>query len=189
MNALLPRQVDNTFHGRTAALWIFGAVVLLRIGVGLGSIFNGRDAATSADGIPLDTYTPAGAQTVLALFGMLGLARFVSGLLCVVVLVRYRALVPLMFALILSEQVGRRLVLYFIPIVRSETARVGAFNDVLLAAMVVGLLLSLWPRSVTTARQTRRPLGNGVPRDPAVCRVVTPSVVNPAWDARDATPC
>jgi hypothetical protein len=39
----------------------------------------GYSAAKSADGIPLDTFTPAGAQAVVSLFAVWGLAQVVIG--------------------------------------------------------------------------------------------------------------
>ena len=141
---LFPARADNnTYRGSTLALWVFGLLVLVRSAIGLGSIFNGHAAASSADGIPLDTFTPAGAQTVLALFGLLGVSQVVFSVLCIVVLVRYRALIPLMFALLLLYQLSRKLILYFLPIPRTGAPPVSAINLAILGLMIVGLALSL----------------------------------------------
>ena len=68
LQRILPQRVDNTFRGHWLALWLFGALVLAKGGIGLGTIFNGRSAATSSDGIPLDTFSPAGEHAFVALF-------------------------------------------------------------------------------------------------------------------------
>ena len=47
---ILPRRVYNSYLGHKFALWLFGAVVFMKTGIGVGTIFNGRGAATSADG-------------------------------------------------------------------------------------------------------------------------------------------
>ena len=60
-----------------------------------------------------------GAQTVLVLFALLGLANLMLCMVATVVLVRYRTLVPLMFALFLILQVSRYFVFQLIPIVRT----------------------------------------------------------------------
>jgi len=99
--------------------------------------------ARSADGIPLDTFTPAGAQAVISIFALLGLSQFMICLLGVAVLARYRALVPFMFALLLLEFLSRRVILLVLPIVRTGTPPGFFVNLVLLALMVVGLALSL----------------------------------------------
>jgi hypothetical protein len=111
LNQLLPRQADNGYHGHKFALWLFAVVVILKVIMSLNSIFNGRVVATSADGIPLDTFTPAAAQTVVALFAIWAIAQLIICLLCIVVLARYRAMIPLMFGLLLLEHLGRKLIL------------------------------------------------------------------------------
>lgn len=145
---LLPRRADNEYRGRKAALWIFGLVVFVKLAMGVNSLFNGRDVATSADGIPLDTYTSAGAQAFVTVFALLGLAHVVFGLLCALVLVRYRTLVPLMFTLLLLEHLGKRLIHQLMPIERTGTPPGFAINLALLALIIAGLALSLWSRRV-----------------------------------------
>jgi putative Mn2+ efflux pump MntP len=144
---LLPRRADNEYRGRKVALWIFGLVVFVKLAMGLNATFNGRSVATTADGIPLDTYTPAGAQAFVSVFALLGVAHVVLGLLCVLVLVRYRALVPVMFAFLLLEHLGKRLVVRMLPIERIGAPPASVINVALFTLMVVGLALSLWSRS------------------------------------------
>lgn len=147
MTSWLPRQVDNTYRGQRLALWLFGLLLLVRGAMGINSIFNGRSVATSADGIPLDSFTPAGAQTVVALFALLGLSRLVLTVIGVVVLVRYRTLVSFMFALFLLEQLSRYLIVQQIPITRIGTPPGSAINLGILAVTALGLALSLLQRS------------------------------------------
>jgi len=142
-NQLLPQRVDNTYRGYKLALWLFGLLMFMKVAIGLNSIFNGYAVASSADGIPLDTFTSAGAQTVVSLFALLGLSHLVICLVGILVLVRYRALVPLMFALLLLQHLSRTLILQIIPIARTGTPPGSAVNLVLLALMIVGLALSV----------------------------------------------
>lgn len=143
LNQLLPQRFDNTYRGHKLALWLFGLLVLVKTAMSVNSIFLGHKVATSADGIPLDTFPPAAAQTVLALFAIWGFAQLMICLLCTLVLSRYRALVPLMFAFLLLEHLGRKLVLQFIPIARIGTPPGFYVNLALLAVMIAGLALSL----------------------------------------------
>lgn len=144
---LVPRQVDNDgYHGLRVAIWFFASLVLMRTVMSLNSIFNGRSVLTSADGIPLDTYTPAAARTVLSLFALLALANLMIALFGVVVLVRYRSLIPLFFVIFLLHHVGRRLILEWMPIERVGTPPGFGINLALLALTVVGLVLSLVSR-------------------------------------------
>lgn len=143
LNTFLPRQVDNTYRGHKTALWLFGIVVLLKTVMSVNSIIMGGNVASSADGLPLDSYTPAGAQAVVALFATWGVGHLTLCFLCWLVLVRYRALVPFMFAVLLGEQLLRKLVGTFLPIVTASSPG-ATVNLVLLTLMFIGLALSLW---------------------------------------------
>lgn len=155
-NQLLPRQVDNSYRGRTLALWFFALLVALKTTIGLNSIFNGYMVATSADGIPLDTFAPACAQMVVSDFALWGLSQFMICLLCIVALARYRALIPFMFALLLLEQLSRRLIHLLIPTLQTGTPPGSYVNLTLLTLTVAGLALSLWSRGDPQAQVPAR---------------------------------
>jgi hypothetical protein len=140
---LFPQRVDNTYRGYKLALWLFALLMFMKVAMSLNCIFNGYSVATSADGIPLDTFTSAGAQTVVSLFALLGNSWLMICLLCILVLARYRSMVPLMFGLLLLEHLSRKLILQFLPMVRTGTPPGFFVNLVLLAVMLVGLALSL----------------------------------------------
>jgi len=144
---LFPQCIDNAYRGHKLALWLFGVVALVKLFQSLVSIFNGYSTLRIADGIPLDTFTPAGARTVVSLFAVLGLSGSIICLICLVVLVRYRSMIPLMFALLLLEYLSRRMILHFLPVVRTGTPPGLIVNLVILALMVIGLVLSLWSHS------------------------------------------
>lgn len=139
----LPQRIDNSYRGHKLALWLFALVVFMKTSIGLGTIFNGRNTAITADGIPLDTFTPAGAQAFVSVLAIWGLAHVMIGLLCILVLVRYRALVPFMFALLLLEHLSRKLILFVMPIAKTGTPPGFFINLALVAVMIVGLVLSL----------------------------------------------
>lgn len=146
LDRLFPREIDNAYRGPKVALWILGFLAASKITMGLNSVVNGVYVLTSADGVPLESYPAAAAQTIVAIFALWGWALFLFALLAVLVLVRYRSMTPLAYALLLAEHLGRKAILQFLPIVRSDTAPAWWVNAVLLALMVVGLVLSLWRR-------------------------------------------
>lgn len=146
LNRLLPQPADNTYRGHKLALVLFVLLLIMKGAISLGSIFNGRTAASSADGIPIDSYTPAGARAVVSLFGVLGLSNLMIVLVGLVVLLRYRSLVPFMFALFVLQDVSRRMILQVMPIARTGTPPGSTITLVILGVMVVGLALSLWTR-------------------------------------------
>jgi hypothetical protein len=121
LNKFLPKRIDNSYSGHRLALWLFALVVSVKILQTLLAIFDGHSVIVSADGIPLETYTPAIAQTVGAVCALSGLYRLITYLLCVLVLVRYRSAIPFMFALLVLEFLAAQLILHFIPLVRTGT--------------------------------------------------------------------
>jgi len=143
LNDFLPQHADNAYHGHKVALWMFAVVVFMRVVMSLNSLLNARTTARYADGIPLHTYTPAAEQTTVFLFSLLGFYGFMICLPCILVLIRYRSLVPVMFALLLLQSIGARLIIHLVPIVRTGTSPGIYVNLVLLALMVVGLALSI----------------------------------------------
>ena len=146
LDEILPRNIDNIFHGQKLALWFLVFIVLMKIAQSLAVIFGGPSVISSADGIPLDTYSPAAAQTVVSLWALLGLTRLWISLLCMLVLARYRSMVPFMFLLLLLHDLGRNLLLHLLPIARTGTPLGPMVNLVLLALTIVGFALSLWAK-------------------------------------------
>ena len=142
---LFPRIADNTYRGHWAALWIFALVVLLKTVIGVNSIWMGHTVASSADGIPVDSFGPAGAQAVVSMFAAWGLGQVIVCAFCWLALIRYRTLVPLMLAALLMELVGRKVIFYALPI--ATTSSGGSFINLgLFVALLVGFGLSLWQR-------------------------------------------
>lgn len=146
LGQLLPPRLDNSYHGSRVAPWLLGLVVSMKFLQSMMSIFRGAYVASSADGIPLDTYTPAAAQTFIAMFALLGSARLPFYALCVLALVKYRSAIPLVLSLFSLDYVTRLLVLYYLPIERTGATGGLVVNQVLFALMVVGLVLSLQRR-------------------------------------------
>ena len=140
---LLPQRIDNTHRGHWLGLWLFAVVIIMKGGIGLGTIFNGRSAAIDADGIPLDSFGSAGADAFVSLFAAWGLSQVMLNLIGLLALIRYRALVPFMFALLLLEHLCRKLIFLVLPLARSESAPGFYINLGIVAVMVAGLILSL----------------------------------------------
>ena len=76
----------------------------------LNSIFNTESVAVGADGIPLASFGPEAARQVLLLFALLALGQLAIALVALTALIRYRALVPFVYLVLLGEQLARRLI-------------------------------------------------------------------------------
>lgn len=146
LNRLFPQRIDNTYRGYRIALVLFGIVVAVRALQSVLIIVNGHSVAQSADGIPLETYPAAAAQTILAIFAISSLNRLMISLIGAVVLVRYRSAVPLMFVVLALSYLGGQIILRFVPIVTAGTPPGPIMNIVMLGLAIVGLTLSLFER-------------------------------------------
>ena len=152
-DTVLPQRIDNAYRGHKLALWLFGFVVGVRILQSLLVIVNGYATARDADGIPVDTFTTEAAQAVVALFAQGSLWRLTFGVLCVLVLVRYRSAIPLMFVLLALNYIASQLILQFVPLARVGTPPGPIVNLILFAVTLVGLTLSVWRRGNLDARE------------------------------------
>jgi len=146
LHRLFPARADNTFHGYRAALWLLGIVVALKLVMGVNSILNTESVAAGADGLPLDSFGPEAARTVLMLFALTSLGQLMLAVIALITLVRYRALVPLIYAVLLGEHLVRRFIVQSYEVARTEGISAGGYvNPGLLTLLAVGLVLSLIP--------------------------------------------
>ena len=140
---LLPQPIDNDYRGHTAGLWLFGLVITVKTLQSLLVLVAGAWVVPSADGVPLDTFPVAAAQTVLAVWAQLGIARLILSVLGILVLVRYRSAVALMFALLALQYLAGQLAFQLIPLLRTGSPPGPIANAILFALMLVGLVLAL----------------------------------------------
>jgi hypothetical protein len=149
LQRIFPRQFDNAFRGHWLAIWILVPVVLLELIIGINSIINTRSVAMGADGIPLDRFDAQAATTAISLFALLGLNRVLFALQSVVVLIRYRTMIPFTYLLLLMLQLGTKALLVLHPAVHSighNTATGTAVILALIAMLLAGFVLSLLGR-------------------------------------------
>lgn len=146
---LLPQPIDNKYSGSKIALWLLGLIVFIHTLQSVMVLVNGYSIAQSADGIPLETYPAAAAQTILAIFMTASLRRMIISLICAVVLFRYRSAVPLMFVVLAVSYLGGQVIFQFVPLVRVGTPPGVIMNFILFGLTVIGLALSLWRRGDT----------------------------------------
>ncbi len=146
LGRLLPGQADNTFQGHRAALWLLGLFIALKLAMSINSMLDTASVAAGADGLPLDSYGPAAAQAVLMLFALTALGQLTITVFALVTLIRYRAMVPFIYLLLLGEQLARRFIVQDYSVARTEGMPAGWYVTFgLLALLTLGLVLSLMP--------------------------------------------
>jgi len=148
LSRLLPPLANFTYTGSRVSLWLLGIVLFVKIAIALGAIFNGHYAASVADGIPIDSFTPQGTQAFLSIFASLGLSQLILGVLGVLLLLKYRPLVPMFLLVLLIEYLTRKGINAYLPIARSGHAPGGAINWAIFGVMLLAFVLSLRQRRV-----------------------------------------
>ena len=142
LERILPRSIDNSYSGHNLAIWCMILIVFIKTVMGLTSIFASRLAAQNAHKVPLGTFSPAAAQLLLSALARAGLSTLVVALFCALVLIRYRAMIPVTYVVILVEHAGRA-VLFLRESAITGISSALVVNFVLLFLTILGLLLSL----------------------------------------------
>lgn len=144
IDRILPAVVDNRFAGHGAAIWLLALFVAVRLLMSISMIANPRSVARGPDGIPIDSFAEAAASRFLAIFTMLGICQLALATLGLVVLLRYRSLIPFIYLVFLGELAARRMVVLARPLADQGHRPFGFyFNLLLVALLLVGLVLSL----------------------------------------------
>lgn len=149
--ALFPSSADNAYRGAPLALVAFAAITTVSLVRSVIHLVAPDGGAQEIATIPLDAYGPAAAATVVHAFGLWGLSQLLLALVYVLVLVRYRSLVPLMFLLMAVEYAGRLALTFAKPIETVGTAP-GAIGNWILAPLAVALCVASL-RGGATARR------------------------------------
>ena len=153
LGRLFPRSLTNAYQGSWAAVWLLAPVLLIKTLMGfnfsgLNPLIDVGEILQSVDGVPLDTFSDAAASAVLNSAGAWGMALFALCLFVWLILVRYRAGLPVAILVLLIEQVGRTGVGTARAIAEaaagSATPTTGALiNLALSAALAIAFVLSL----------------------------------------------
>jgi hypothetical protein len=145
---LFPERIDNTFPGRRVALYAFYPVTALILWRSLHHLVAADGGAQTIATMPLDSYPPGAAQNIVAIFAQWGLSQLLLGLMYLAACLRYRAMIPLMWLLLVLEAAGRQIAGTFKPIATLHTAPGAAGNLPMLAFALIMLSLSIKPPSV-----------------------------------------
>jgi hypothetical protein len=143
LSRIFPERIDNHYRGHKFALWLLYPITIMKVAIALGAIFAADGGAQSADGIPLDTYGSEAAKAVIAVVAYSGLPDLFLGLLFVLALFRYRAMIPLMYVLTVADYLGHRAIGFIKPIVRTSVPSGSIINLTFFALSIAGLILSL----------------------------------------------
>ena len=140
MNILLPEVADSKFKGNRIAYWVLWIYVFKSFFAGFVHMFALDGGAQSIGSVKLDSFTQGGADSVVTMFGLWGMEQFVIGLIVLVILWRYKSLIPLAWAIYAIEYSGRALSHVFTPGLVTEHTPPGVMVDTVLVPLAIAML-------------------------------------------------
>jgi hypothetical protein len=143
LGRIFPARVDNRYRGHALGLWLFIPVTVQKVAMSLTHLLKADGGAQSLSAIPLDTYSPSAAQNIVGLFARMGLEQLMLAALLLLVLLRYRAMIPLMYVVIVTQHVASRIVGELKPLVRAGESGVSTPILAFFILSVIGLMWSL----------------------------------------------
>ena len=143
INKILPNIVDNNYRGKKIALWFFYLITAMTVVRSCIHIFKHDGGAQSIATIPLDTYTNGGAEAVIFIFAYWGLSQLLFGILYVIVAMKYKSLISLMYLSLLVEYGGRFIISLFKSLETVGQAPGGVGNYVLPIVCLIMFFLSI----------------------------------------------
>lgn len=140
---IFPKQINNTYTGQPIALYTFYIITFITIVRSLIHILALDGGAQSIATIPLDTYSVESANTVIFMFGLWGISQLLLGILFLIITIRYKALIPLMYLFIFTEYTLRLILGFFKPITLTGVAPGGIGNYVFIILSILLFMLSM----------------------------------------------
>lgn len=140
---IFPKQINNTYTGHPIALYTFYIIIFITIVRSLIHILVPDGGAQSIATIPLDTYSVESANTVIFMFGLWGISQLLLGILFLIITIRYKALIPLMYLFIFTEYSLRLIFGFFKPITLTGVAPGGIGNYVFIILSILLFILSM----------------------------------------------
>lgn len=146
---ILPKTIDNTYSGNVIPKVLFYLIILFTIVRSLVHILSPDGGSMSIATIPLNTYSSAAANSIIYLFGVWGLSQLMMGAVYLIVGLKYKSLIPLMYIFVTFEYTMRIVIGHMKPIVTVSTAP-GAIGNYILAPLgIMMFLLSILRNKVS----------------------------------------
>lgn len=120
---IFPKKLDNDYRGLVLAVWLLVLFLLVKTfasitQIGLNPRWTGHDVLQGVERVPLDTFGTTAADAALVLFAWWGLTGLLPTLLGLIAVVRYRAMVPMIYLLMAINKIGEQVIVETSPLVR-----------------------------------------------------------------------
>ena len=141
LEILFPAKADNTIRGSKIPFYIFTLYAILSTVRSCIHLFAPDGGAGSIAGMDLSV---AGAQGIIFAFALWGSSQLLFALIQLLVVIRYRSLVPLMWLMLIQEVLLRQLVGSMKPVTFAHTPPGAIGNQLVLPLAALMLAWSVW---------------------------------------------
>jgi hypothetical protein len=141
---LFPDPVNNIIRGSKAPFYFFAAYTLVSMARSLIHLLAPDGGAGSIAGMDLST---PGADGIIFGFALWGSSQVLFALIQLLVVIRYRSLVPLMYLFLILEVLLRQLVGVMKPVTFAHTPPGAIGNQLLLPLATFMLVICIWSGS------------------------------------------
>lgn len=144
---LLPVNVDNTMTGWQLPFYGFALYAIISMVRSFIHLLAPDGGAGSIAGLNLSV---AGADGIIFAFGLWGSSQLLFAIIQLLVVFRYRSLIPFMWLMLILEVLLRQLVGQMKPVAFAHTPPGAIGNEIILPMAALMVAMSVW----STYRQT-----------------------------------
>lgn len=145
---ILPRTIDNHFQGAKLSQYLFYFLTAVTLWRSQHHFLAADGGAQSIATIPLDTFSSGAASTIVGVFALWGLSQLLIAFIYLLVSIRYRSLIPLMYIIMIAEYAGRLAIGMYKPVVTAGDAP-GALINLPMVLVCFSALLGSISRRVS----------------------------------------
>ncbi|MBE0684410.1 MAG: hypothetical protein IH585_00255 [Anaerolineaceae bacterium] len=138
---ILPKTIDNSIQGSKIPFFVFAIYAILSTVRSCIHIFSADGGTGSIAGMDL---TVSGADGIIFAFALWGSSQLLFAIIQLIVVFRYRALIPLMYLMLVLEILLRQLVGFMKPVTFAHTPPGAIGNRLILPLAIIMLILSVW---------------------------------------------
>ncbi len=140
---VLPKD-PKQYAGTKIALYAFYLLTAITLVRSCIHMFASDGGAQSIAAIPLNEYSTAAASTIILIFALWGFSQFLMGIVYVVVIFRYKGLIPLFYFLMFCEYAGRLFFGHWKPIITTGTPPGEVGNYIMTPVAIILFILSIY---------------------------------------------
>ena len=134
-----PSVANNCFKGPPWIKYIFYGFTGVMLWRSQHHIFSDDGGSYTIAGIPIDTFGSDGAESIIGLFAQWGVSQLLLALVFLLIALRYRALIPLMFLIAWVENLFRLGIGLYKPI--GATDPPGLVGSVIFSILIPFILI------------------------------------------------